>query len=51
MNLSFFELLGDANGVNEEQKIIDQINENQIHTMANLILNPQNCSILKVKAI
>lgn len=51
MNLSFFELLGDANGVNEEQKIIDQINENQIHTMANLILNPQNCSLLKVKAI
>ena len=51
MNLSFFELLGDANGVNEEQKIIDQINENQIHTMANQILNPQNCSILKVKAI
>jgi hypothetical protein len=35
----------------EEQKIIDQINENQIHTMANLILNPQNCSLLKVKAI
>jgi zinc protease len=51
MNLSFFELLGDANGVNEEQKIIDQINEKHIHTMANQILNPNNCSILKVKAI
>jgi predicted Zn-dependent peptidase len=51
MNLSFFELLGDANGVNEEQKIIDKINENHIHEIANQILTPENCSILKVKSI
>lgn len=51
MNLSFFELLGDANGVNEEQKIIDEINERHIYTMANQLLNQTNCSVLKVKAI
>ncbi len=51
MNLSFFELLGDANGVNEEQKIIDKINEKHIYEIANQILKPENCSILKVKAI
>jgi zinc protease len=51
MNLSFFELLGDANGVNEEQKIIDEINESHIHSIANEILVETNCSILKVKAI
>lgn len=51
MNLSFFELLGDANGVNEEQKIIDEINESHIHAMANQLLIQTNCSILKVKAI
>ena len=51
MNLAFFELLGDANGVNEELKIIEKINENHIHTIANQLLNSNNCSILKVKAI
>ncbi len=51
MNLSFFELLGDANGVNEEQKIIDEINESHIYTMANQLLKQTNCSVLKVKAI
>lgn len=51
MNLSFFELLGDANGVNEEQKIIDQINETHIHEIAKQLLVSENCSILKVKSI
>ncbi len=51
MNLAFFELLGDANGVNEELKIIEKINESHIHTIANQLLNSNNCSILKVKAI
>jgi zinc protease len=51
MNLSFFELLGDANGINEEQKIIDQIDVNHIHFQANQLLNKENCSILKVKSI
>jgi len=51
MNLAFFELLGDANGVNEELKIIEKINENHIHTIANQLLKSNNCSILKVKAI
>jgi len=51
MNLSFFELLGDANGVNEEQKIIDEINESHIYTIANQLLKQTNCSVLKVKAI
>ena len=51
MNLAFFELLGDANGVNEELKIIEKINENHIHTIANQLLKSNNCSILKVTAI
>jgi predicted Zn-dependent peptidase len=51
MNLSFFELLGNANGINEEALLIDQINPTHLQTIANSVLIPTNCSILKVKSV
>jgi predicted Zn-dependent peptidase len=51
MNLSYFELLGDANGVNEEQEIYQQITSKHLAAIANKLLVKKNCSLLKVKAI
>jgi len=51
MNLCIYELLGDANGVNEENTLYQQITANQIQELANSILIQQNCSVLRVKAI
>jgi len=50
MNLCSFELLGDANGINEEKEIYQAITPEHIQEMANVILVPTNCSLLKVKA-
>ncbi len=50
MNLCHFELLGDANGINEEYKIYEAINANHIQEIAIEMLQPTNCSLLKVKA-
>jgi zinc protease len=50
MNLCSFELLGDANGINEEKEIYQAITPEHIQEMANAILIPTNCSLLKVKA-
>lgn len=50
MNLCSFELLGDANGINEEKEIYDAIEPNHIQEMAKSILIKTNCSLLKVKA-
>ncbi len=51
MNLCTFELLGDANGINEEREIYQSITPKHIHHYANEILKQTNCSLLKVKAI
>lgn len=51
MNLCQFELLGDANGINEEHQIYESINANHIQETALHILKKTNCSLLKVKAI
>lgn len=51
MNLAYFELLGDADGINQEQFVYTAIQSEDIQKMANEILNPDNCSLLKVKAI
>lgn len=51
MNLCLFELLGDANGINEEHEIYQQIRPEHLKIMAKKILVPENCSLLKVKAI
>ncbi len=50
MNLCSFELLGDANGINEEKEIYQAINTEHIQEIANAILIRTNCSLLKVKA-
>ena len=50
MNLCIFELLGDANGINEEHEIYHAIRPHHILEAAKTILQPSNCSLLKVKA-
>jgi hypothetical protein len=50
MNLCNFELLGDANGINEEHDIYNAIRPSHIQETALRLLNPTNCSLLKVKA-
>lgn len=51
MNLAYFELLGDANGVNEEQEIYAQITPETLKMVAQKTLIKTNCTLLKVKAI
>lgn len=48
MNLCFFELLGDANGINEELEIYQKITVHHIQEIAKTILVPTNCSFLRV---
>ncbi len=50
MNLCTFELLGDANGINEEKEIYQSIKSEHILEMAKCILVKTNCTLLKVKA-
>lgn len=49
MNLSYFELLGDANGINEEFAIYNQIEVKHILSFAKKCLRKSNCSLLRVK--
>jgi predicted Zn-dependent peptidase len=51
MNLCFYELLGDANGVNEEHLIYQAITPEALQFTANEILRKENCSLLKIKPI
>ena len=50
MNLCMFELLGDANGINEEHLIYQKIRPEHLKKAAKEILRPENCSVIKVKA-
>lgn len=50
MNLCLFELLGDANGINEEDTIYQAIQPSHLQETAIRYLHPANCSLLKVKA-
>ena len=50
MNLCLYELLGDANGVNEEELIYKQINTEILLETAKEIFIKENCSLLKVNA-
>jgi len=50
MNLSFFELLGNANGINEELEIYQKITVHHIQEIAKRILKQTNCSLLRVIA-
>jgi zinc protease len=51
MNLCTYELLGDANGVNEENNLYQSITPEQIKTVANQLFRKENASVLRVKSI
>lgn len=51
MNLCIFELLGDANGVNEENALYQSVTAQQIQELGKTMLRKENCSVLRVKAI
>lgn len=48
--LCLFELLGDAEGVNEENELYKQITPKQVQQLAKKMLIKENCSLLKIKA-
>jgi predicted Zn-dependent peptidase len=50
MNLSQFELIGDANGINEEAAIYDAIQPVHLQETAMKLFKKSNCSVLKVNA-
>ncbi len=50
MNLCFFELLGDANGINQEQLIYPAITPEMLKEVSNEILRKENCSRLIIKS-
>jgi predicted Zn-dependent peptidase len=51
MNLCYFELLGDANGINEEHLIYQAIQPDHLQESAIHIFRKENCSLLKVKSM
>lgn len=51
MNLSLFELLGDANGINHEQAAYQAITADHIQEVSKVLFKKENCSLLRVKAI
>lgn len=51
MNLCLFELLGDANGINEEALIYEKITTSDLLRVSKQLLRKTNCSVLKVQAV
>jgi zinc protease len=51
MNLCYFELLGDANGINEEHLIYQAIQPVHLQETAIHLFRKENCSLLKVKSM
>lgn len=51
MNLCIFELLGDAEGINEEALIYSKITPKDLLRVSKTTLKKTNCSLLKVKAM
>ena len=51
MNLCFYELLGDANGMNEEAQIYQAIESSHLLALAQSLLLKENCSLLEIKSI
>ena len=51
MNLGFHELLGDANGINEEIKRYSEVDPDMVMKMAKKYLDPSNCSTMYYKSI
>jgi len=50
INLAFFEVLGDANKINEEVQLYRQTTVEDIHRIANKLFTKENCSELYYKA-
>ena len=50
MNLSMYELLGDASMINSEKDNYLNISPKEIQAVANSIFQKTNCSLLKIKA-
>lgn len=50
MNLCSFELLGDADGINQENLLYQAILPSDLKLIANQLLVRENCSLLKIKA-
>ena len=51
MSLSYHELLGDANGINEEQNAYSSITSEEFSRVATTLFSKNSCSLLKVKSI
>lgn len=51
MGLCMYEMLGDANRINEEDDHYKQIKNTDIQRVADKVLKKENCSLLRVKAI
>jgi predicted Zn-dependent peptidase len=50
MNLSLFELLGDAHGINEEEAIYNAIEARHLQDYAKSLFSPNNCSRLFIES-
>ncbi len=50
MNLSFYELLGDANGINLEMGLYSMITTGDLQRVSGSMFRKENCSLLKVKS-
>lgn len=51
MNLCLYELLGDPNGINEENALYQSITAQQIQELGKSMLKRENCSVLRIKAV
>jgi len=49
MNLCYFELLGDAAGINEDLEVYNSITPEHLKEIGKKILKKQNCSVLRIK--
>ena len=50
MNLAYYELLGDANGINEEHEIYNAIEVEHLQELSKHLFVKENCSLLQIKA-
>jgi hypothetical protein len=50
MNLSFYELLGDADKINHEFESYSKIHSDDFKRVAQNLFRKENCSVLKVKS-
>jgi zinc protease len=50
MNLCYFELLGDASGINEDSLVYQSITPKHMSVLGKSILKKKNCSVLRIKS-